>query len=147
MNRLSGWLVLSLVVLAVVLGCGQQQPAGLMAENARVRSLIAGSDKTVGYVNFTNYSTDAITLISARSDDVRTIEFHETTQLDGMMRMRRLTSVEIEADQSLVLQPGGMHLMLFGVKSLAESVSIEFTTATGLVIPVVFEVVDFRLPS
>ncbi len=147
MNRLSDWPVWSLVVLVVMLGCGSQQPAGLMADNARVRSLIAGSDKTVGYVSFTNYSTDAVTLIGAHSDDIRTIEFHETTQIDGMMRMRRLTSMEIAADQSLLLQPGGKHLMLFGVKTLSATVSIEFTTATGLIIPVMFEVVDFRLPS
>lgn len=43
----------------------------------------------------------------------------------GVMKMRKLEGIDVPAKGSLVLEPGGMHLMLIGLKApLAEGQSV-----------------------
>ena len=37
---------------------------------------------------------------------------------DGMMRMRQLSTIDIEANSTVVLQPHGLHLMIFDLSAL-----------------------------
>ena len=59
-----------------------------------------------------------------------------------MMRMRRLSEVEVPAGGEVNFEPGGRHLMLFGVGALGEQVGIQLTGADGQTLEVLFEVVD-----
>lgn len=43
------------------------------------------------------------------------VELHERAQMDGVMRMRQVDGLEIPAGESLVLEPGGLHLMFIGL--------------------------------
>ena len=101
-------------------GCGAEPAATAPIEvtDARVRALIPGQDKTVGYFELTNNTTATLTLLSAEADAARAIEFHTTRLDDGIMRMRRLPEITIPAGETIRFQPGGNHLMLFGVRSL-----------------------------
>lgn len=56
-------------------------------------------------------------LIGARSPVAEAVEVHETTVTDGIARMRRVPEIGISSDHPVVLAPGGMHLMLIGLKS------------------------------
>lgn len=55
-------------------------------------------------------------LVGARSPVAETVEVHETTMRDGIARMRPIPDVEITPGQPMDLAPGGMHLMLVGLK-------------------------------
>ena len=57
-------------------------------------------------------------LKSARTPKAKAVELHETSMsADGVMQMRKVEDpVPIEAGASLVLKPGGMHLMLLGLE-------------------------------
>ena len=145
---------LSRVILTLILGVvstilSQAPPAhaatisaeasGLQVTNARVRALIPGQDKTAGYLQITNLNTEPVVLVRAESDSIRAIEFH-TTYLDGdVMRMRRLQEVTIEPGSTSTFQPGGHHMMLFGVRSLGATVDIRLLTADGRSLTVSFE--------
>jgi copper(I)-binding protein len=56
-------------------------------------------------------------LISIESAVAERVEIHEMRHEDGVMKMRRLgPPLVLEADTPLVLEPGGLHLMLIGLK-------------------------------
>jgi copper(I)-binding protein len=60
---------------------------------------------------------------------------------DGMMRMRQLDSIEIKAKQRIVLQPSGLHLMIFGVKKpLQAQQRIELTLNFSNNLPITIQV-------
>ena len=56
-------------------------------------------------------------LLGARSPVAETVEIHETTVTDGIARMRRVLEIGIASDHPVDLAPGGMHMMLLGLKS------------------------------
>lgn len=106
-----------LLTLAALLLAGCGGDAGVSVSDARVRAVIPGQDKTAGYFELRNGTDTTLRLIGASSATVRAIEMHETVQKDGLSRMRRLDAVEIAPGDSVRFEPGGRHLMLFGVES------------------------------
>lgn len=58
-------------------------------------------------------------LMGAETDVARVVEIHETmTGDDGTVSMQPVEDVEIPLDGPLVLEPGGLHLMLVDVERL-----------------------------
>jgi copper(I)-binding protein len=130
LNRLPGPGCLLIGLLLMTSACS---PAPEIAiENARVRALIPGQDKTVAYMDVQNRTAGAVTLVGASSASVRAMEIHTTRMDDGVMRMRRLKTVEVPAGETVRFEPGGRHLMLFGVESLDPEllVQLEFSDGT-----------------
>ena len=107
------------------------QSAGITADNARVRALLPGQNKTVGYVDLSNHGEGAVTLIKATSAHASAIEIHTTGRRGDMVTMRRVDSLEIPGKETVRLTPGGLHLMLFGVERLPPSIEIELHWAAG----------------
>ena len=62
--------------------CSGESAGGLQVDNARIRELIPGQDKTAGYFDVSNTTTEPIVIVQAESAAARAIEFH-TTRLDG----------------------------------------------------------------
>jgi len=95
------------------------------AETARIEVADAWARPTVGqgrtsaaYMTIANKSNADDLLKSARTPRAQAVELHETTMTDeGVMLMRKVEgAVPIDAGASLVLQPGGTHLMLLGLQ-------------------------------
>ena len=110
--------------------------------DARVRALLPDQDKTVGYLRISNPTSAPFTLSAASSPDVRAIEMHTTRRDGDVLRMRRLSSVEVPAGGEIVFESGGHHLMLFGVGELGPQVEITLTSSEGQALTVNFDVVD-----
>lgn len=87
-------------------------------ENGIIRTPLGGKNITSGYFAITLGSDDKI--IAASSDIAESIELHEHTHQDGVMQMRKLDHVEVNANQETVFKPKGLHLMLFGVNDVQE---------------------------
>ena len=117
---------------------GASAAAPLLVDNPRIRALIPGQDKTVGYLEITNPGTTAATLIGAQSERARAIEFHTTTVEGDIMRMRHLPRIQIPAGATVHFQPGGNHLMLFGVRSLSAENEIRLILEDGSVLTATF---------
>ena len=73
-----------------------------------------GRDQTGGGMTITATGGD-FRLISASSEAAERVELHTMTMEDDMMRMRQVEGYDIPAGESFVLEPGGPHMMLFGV--------------------------------
>ena len=111
--------------------------AELAVEDARVRALVPGSDKTVGYFSLSNQTGQVLTLVGAKAEGVRAIELH-TTKADeqGFTRMRRLSEVTVRPGDTMIFTQGGHHLMLFGVEGLDQSlqISLQFKERDPLIV-------------
>ncbi|MCY3838386.1 MAG: copper chaperone PCu(A)C [Gammaproteobacteria bacterium] len=118
-----------------------QQPSGspLEFDNAWVRAPVAGRTVTAAYCDVTNPGDMPIGIIGFESDHPGLrVEMHESTEHDGMMRMRRLARVTIPAKATVSFAPGGMHLMLFGFDGTAAEMTLAATLDSGETFPVVF---------
>lgn len=114
----------------------------LTFSQTQIRVPIPGSDKSVGYLQIYNSAQNTINLVSATSAQIRAIEFHQTVERDGLLRMRRLPSIELASGTTTHFAPGGRHLMLFGVGPVSEPVHITFVDDQAQDYAVEFKVVD-----
>ena len=81
-----------------------------------VKASIPGSEVTASYMTLRNTSNKAMTLQKVSSTVSDRIEIHEHSMADGMMRMREVGEITIKANSKVVLQPSGLHLMIFSLK-------------------------------
>ncbi|MDE0661600.1 MAG: copper chaperone PCu(A)C [Gammaproteobacteria bacterium] len=110
----------------------------LAFDNAWVRAPVAGRTVTAAYCDVTNPGDMPIDIVGFGSDHPGLrVEIHESTEHEGMMRMRRLERVTIPAKATVSFAPGGRHLMLFGYDGSAE-VTLAATLDGGETLPVVF---------
>ena len=93
-----------------------QKNSIILIENAYVRATIPGTTIASSYMEIENKGDKTVTLLSASSNISPRIEIHQHTMLDGMMRMRKVDSIDINPKERVKLQPSGLHLMLFDVK-------------------------------
>lgn len=90
---------------------------------------MSGSTGVV-YLTFTNNGDEADRLVSAETDAANVVEIHEVSEDDsGVMQMTPLEDgLEIPAGETVVLEPGGYHLMLIGLQQdleMGESIDID----------------------
>lgn len=101
---------------------------------------------SAGYVLIANSSDDDIEITAAVAPQVNVVELHNTDiDDDGVMRMRPIERFVIPAGGSLLLQPGGMHLMLIGVDStvdLGNAVRLTLTLDDDTEVPIALPVLD-----
>ena len=98
-------------------------------QDAWVRDLIGGRDTTAGYFHLRNNGQAPLTLTGARAGRARAIEMHETVTRGDGVGMRRLQQVNVPPGTELSFQPGGKHLMIFGVEQLTDPFAIELLFA------------------
>jgi len=90
---------------------------GVEISEPRLRLPPNGRHVTAGYLTLTNGSDKAQKLVGASSPKAERIELHAHLKgADGMAQMRQVQQVEIPAKGTAVLAPGGLHLMVFGIK-------------------------------
>ena len=122
------------------------------AEMARIEVAGAWARPTVGqgrtsaaYMTIANKGDAGDLLKSARTPKAQSVELHQTIMTDdGVMQMRKVEgAVPIEAGASLVLRPGGTHLMLLGLQDALAAgeeliLTLEFANAgpVDVVVPV-----------
>ncbi len=80
-----------------------------------VRESIAGRDVTAAYMTIDNRGLAADALVAARCDCAATVEIHRMVEDAGRMTMEKMPRLELPADALVVLEPGGLHLMLFAL--------------------------------
>ncbi len=64
------------------------------------------------YITVVNNSQNQMKLTGAFAPDFGMAEIHKTVEIDGMLKMREQKELIISAQSSLVMKPGGLHIML-----------------------------------
>ena len=109
MKRLS--LLLCTLVLSV-----NSFAAGLEVSNEYIRATPPHTKNSAAFLTITNTTDKGIKLVAASSDISERVELHTHLKEDGMMKMRQVDSILIEANSSTTLQPGSFHIMFLGIK-------------------------------
>ena len=115
----------------------------LEASDGWMRAMPPGQPTAAAYVSLSNPSDAPVALVAASATFAGTVEFHESLQEDGMWRMRRLEGIVIPAGGSVILEPGGKHLMLFGVSAPTregDQLTITLELDNGTSLPVAIQV-------
>ena len=125
--------MLRLIVLLCSLVTGAIY-AEIIVTGATVRLLPPGVPNTAAYFSIQNSSDTTKILIGASADFATKAEIHNHIMVNDMMRMEQQSEVVINSGQSVQFAPGGLHIMLFGLKqplSEGESVAISLQTKDG----------------
>lgn len=80
------------------------------------RAVPPGQPNSAVFMSLENRSGADQALVAAESGVSEVVELHTHVAEGGMMRMRRIEKIELPAGQSVTLQPGGLHVMLIGLK-------------------------------
>jgi len=71
-----------------------------------------------GFLTITNKGTAADRLVSASSPAAASVQVHEMKMEGNVMRMRELANgLEIAPGATVTLAPGGLHMMMMGLKA------------------------------
>lgn len=82
------------------------------------RAMLPGQKVGGGYVVITNKGSTDDRLVAVATPHTDRAEIHEMAVVDDVMKMRRLDDgLVIPAGETIVLEPGGLHLMFMAVKT------------------------------
>jgi len=109
-----------LTLLALLLGAGgaaqAATAAGLTLSNVWARATPAGVPVGAAYFTITNQAKEPDSLISAASPAAQSVTLHSTTLEGGLSRMRPAGEIVLAPGQTVKVEPGGLHVMLTGLK-------------------------------
>lgn len=105
--------ILAVASFILLAGVHAQAANLLTISDARIFAPIKGTNATAGYGVFTNNGPRAVSLVIGTVDGFKATELHETKEVDGKMKMSKVSIVTINSKQSFEMKPGGHHIMLF----------------------------------
>lgn len=100
-----------------VAAAGNAKMGDLAVSDAWARATAPGAPVGAAYFKVTNNGTAEDTLMALSSTAVGAAELHETTMENGVARMRPVGPQVLSGGQSLVAEPGGLHVMLTDLKA------------------------------
>lgn len=72
---------------------------------------------TGAFATFDNHTDHDITIVGGTAEIAGMVQVHEVLMLDGEMKMQEKEGgIVIPAGESVTLEPGGLHIMLMGLK-------------------------------
>ena len=92
--------------------------ADIEVKGGYLRAVPPGQMMSAAFMQLTNTTDREITIIGGSSPAVKAIELHQHTMVNGVMKMRRIPSLSIQPASSVMLEPGGLHIMFIGLKGL-----------------------------
>jgi periplasmic copper chaperone A len=96
---------------------------GVMASDVMVINGFARASATpqatsaVAYVTLMNHGGEADRLLSIVTPAAAVATVHETTSVDGVMKMKAVPVLALAAGATVEMKPGGSHIMLMGLKA------------------------------
>jgi copper(I)-binding protein len=86
-----------------------------------VRKPIPERSMSAAFMTINNTGAADVVLKTAAIEGTQNVEIHTHTHKEGIMRMRQVHELVIKAGSAVVLAPGGLHLMMFGIEKLPEN--------------------------
>lgn len=115
LRSIYGVLSLALLMLA---GCSGGAD-GIQISRAWAPATPPGASVGAAYMNIESGKADS--LIAVRSSVAQSVELHRTSLEDGMAQMRKVDSVIVAPKTPLVLETGGLHMMLMELSAPLEA--------------------------
>jgi copper(I)-binding protein len=100
----------------------------IQVSDPSVRAVPSGQNQTGAYLTLHNTDKQNHALVKATSPMAQTTELHTVVDKGGMKMMRPVPMMDIPAGGATKLQPGGLHIMLIGLKQpLREGANVPIT--------------------
>jgi copper(I)-binding protein len=106
-------LVLVLGILFLLSACAAPEVEGVEVLDAWARPAAQGGN---GAVYFVIHSSEMDEIIGVSSEVAEAVELHESQMSEDVMEMHPLHSVPLGAGEQVIFEPGGLHVMLIGLK-------------------------------
>jgi len=90
------------------------QTGGIEITEAWARATPAGAENGVAYLTIRSPTADRLT--GAATPVAAKAELHQMIMADGIMKMRQPAALDLPAGHRVTLKPGGLHIMLLGLK-------------------------------
>lgn len=109
--------IFTLFTTLILLMSAQVTASEVVVDDAYVRAVPPGQTNSAVFMTLHNHSMSSKRLVAIESSIADTVELHEHTSENGMMKMRRVKGgIEIGPHAMVELKPGGLHVMLIGLK-------------------------------
>jgi copper(I)-binding protein len=82
-----------------------------------VRAVPPGQPNSAAFMQLQNNSTTKHAIIKAESPVSNVVELHTHINEGGIMKMRQIKQIDVPAQGTTTLKPGGLHVMFLGLKS------------------------------
>ena len=102
----------SLLCLIFFAACGRQAGAPLEISDLQIVEPLPGSRVAAAYMILGNNTREPIVIDGFESPQFAAVELHETRMDRDVARMRKLEALTVPPETSVVLDEGGLHLML-----------------------------------
>lgn len=104
---------ISVLVLGLVLAMpASARECAAQVRDGWIRMTPVKMPMMAGFGRIENRCPKPVTIVGVSSPAFDDVSLHETRIVDGVSRMREVPELRIAPDNSAVLKPGGMHLML-----------------------------------
>ena len=149
-NLLSSVFIASAFIATTVFASGNEVRVGnLKLENPQARATVPAQKMSGGFLKIENKG-GADKLLSASSSVSKTMELHTMVMDGNVMRMREVKGIDVPANGSVELKPGGLHLMFMDLNEQLKpgstfKVKLKFEKAGEVEVP--FQVMDMRPAS
>ena len=121
-------IVATLALLPMLAFAGAALAGGIEVENAWARASIGTERPGVAYMTIRNSGAASDRLLGAKTPVSKRAMVHESLMKDGVIKMRPAEDIDIAPGATVMLEPGGLHLMLtFLQKKLVEDESFALT--------------------
>ncbi|MDP6474158.1 MAG: copper chaperone PCu(A)C [Alphaproteobacteria bacterium] len=121
-------IVATLTILLTINFSGAALAGGIEVEDAWARASIGTERPGVAYMTIRNSGAAGDRLLGAKTAVAKRAMIHESLMKDGVMKMRPAGDIDIAPGATVMLEPGGLHLMLtFLQKKLVEGESFALT--------------------
>ena len=107
---------LAFAICTLTAGIAVAESSEISVEHVWARASPKGSRTGAAYVTLVNSGTSDDRLLSVSSPSAASIEIHSHTNDNGVMKMELRPAIELRAGAAVTLKPGGMHLMMIGLK-------------------------------
>jgi copper(I)-binding protein len=107
---------------------------GLEFNQGWSREIVPGAKSAAIYGRFINLGGKDLSVQHITSEVAGMLMIHRSILEDGMMKMRHVEQLVVRPGETIVLEPGGLHIMLSGLnKGLLENdtFNIKITTNDG----------------
>jgi periplasmic copper chaperone A len=108
-------LLCTIFLAGILLLSACNSATGMEVSQAWARPAAQGGNGAVYFI-LKNHSASADELVGVTSDIAQAVEMHESKMQGDVMQMQQVTSVPVKGKESVEFAPGGLHVMLIGLK-------------------------------
>jgi periplasmic copper chaperone A len=111
------WVATALLSVPSLVQAHEVKAGNLELIHPHIRASMGQSPTTAGYLTILNHGKTADRLVSVSCRCAASVSVHEMKMTGSMASMKMVPSVEIPAGGKVTLAPGGLHLMVMGLKA------------------------------